>query len=90
MLQHLSCEALRAVFTVHRIARGHYAVHLRKQPCLLVGDVLRVEIGDDRGLWRAVVWNEERSRFTAQSAPAFTYRWEAAGFLARYRAKAAA
>lgn len=92
MLWHLSYKAdpraLRELFSVHRIAAGHYAVHLRVQPWSLVGDVLRVAAGSDRGFWRAVVWSEEDDRFTAQSAAAFTYRLEAIEFLARYHAKA--
>jgi len=94
MIWHLSYKAdprtWRTIFSVHRIAVGHYAVHLREQPWCFVGDVLRATKGADRGLWRAVVWSERCGRFTAQSAPAFTYRWEAIGFLARNRAKEAA
>ena len=85
----LAVNTLRP-FLLHRIDVGHYAVHLREQPWLLIGHVKIVKAGPDAGLWEAIVWSERLNRFSARSEATFTCRWEAVGFLARYRARALA
>lgn len=77
-----------ADFILRRVAVGRYSVRLREQPWLLIGEALRVVVGPDAGTWKALVWDDFLGRFTAESAATFTCRWEAVGFLSRYRALA--
>ena len=83
----LSAETLRP-YVLRFVSAGRYSVRLREQPWLPIGDVIRLSSGPDCGMWRGVVWDETRAEFTVESLAVFCYRWEAVGFLARYRALA--